>query len=156
MQISNEQEIAASPEVAWRELNTVEVLEACIPGCESVTRTGPSSYEAQVVTKIGPIKAKFLGKVEIEEIEPLSRYRISGAGKGGIAGFANGAADVTLSEITSGTTLLSYEIDAKIGGKIAQIGSRMVRSVVERMAEDFFTRFGAHLEQVRGGQPVEA
>lgn len=145
MQINNTREIACSPDVAWRELNRVEVLARCIPGCESVDRTADSSYVATVVSRIGPVKARFVGEVEIAEVEPLRRYLISGAGKGGVAGFAKGTAEVSLTELEPGLTRLEYNVDASIGGKIAQIGSRMVTNVVERMANDFFTCFGTHL-----------
>lgn len=155
MQISNTHDIACSADVAWRELNRVEVLARCIPGCETVDRTGDSSYTATVVIKIGPIKARFVGEVEISEIEPLKCYVISGAGKGGVAGFAKGSAKVTLTELEPRLTRLDYIVDANIGGKIAQIGSRMITNVVERMAEEFFGCFGAHLDEMAAKISVE-
>lgn len=154
MKLENQQHLPCDRQTAWLELNSVEVLQKCIPGCERVERTADNAYEAVVKTKIGPVKATFKGDVEIEEIEPLSRYRISGAGKGGMAGFAKGEAQVTLEEIIADETKLTYEVNAKIGGKIAMVGSRLVSGVVENLANQFFDNFRLHLEEKRPG-PAE-
>jgi uncharacterized protein len=147
MKISNQKQLPCGPAEAWSELNTVEVLQKCIPGCESITRTEEDGYEAVVLTKIGPVKARFKGSVTIEELEPLARYRMSGAGNGGLAGYAKGEAEVTLEEVQPDQTLMNYDVNARIGGKIAQVGSRLVQGVVERLADEFFQRFTDHLQE---------
>ena len=125
----------------WEALNDVDVLKACIPGCESLEMKSPTEMAAVVTLKIGPIKAKFNGEVELKNLNPPHAYTIQGEGKGGIAGFAKGGADVTLAEDGPETTLLTYQAKADVGGKIAQLGSRLITSTSKKLAGDFFSSF---------------
>ncbi|WP_421980778.1 SRPBCC family protein [Roseibium sp.] len=140
MDISGTRLIPAGREKVWEALNDPDVLKACIPGCESLEKTSDTEMNAAVTTKIGPVKAKFKGAVTLENINPPESYTIVGEGKGGVAGFAKGAADVRL-EDADGGTLLTYEAKAQVGGKLAQLGSRLIDSTAKKMAEDFFTKF---------------
>ena len=140
MELSGEYLVPASRELVWDLLNNVEVLGQCIPGCEEVVSEGEDSFSAKVVFKIGPVKAKFSGAVELSDKVYPESYRISGEGKGGIAGFAKGGANVRLSEEAEGTRL-TYNVDAQIGGKIAQLGSRLINSTSKKLADQFFGRF---------------
>ncbi|WP_422040795.1 SRPBCC family protein [Roseibium sp.] len=140
MDISGTRLIPAGRERVWEALNDPDVLKACIPGCESLEKTSDTEMSAAVTTKIGPVKAKFKGAVTLENINAPESYTIVGEGKGGVAGFAKGAADVRL-EDADGGTLLTYEAKAQVGGKLAQLGSRLIDSTAKKMAEDFFTKF---------------
>jgi len=142
MTMSGEYQIAAPREVVWAKLNDAEVLKACIPGCESLEKTSDTEFVAVAVTKIGPVKAKFKGKVRLTDLDPPNGYKISGEGDGGIAGFAKGGAVVGLTE-KDGGTLLAYNVEAQIGGKLAQIGQRLVNGAAKKMADDFFEKFAA-------------
>lgn len=146
MEMSGERLIAAPRARVWEALNDPKVLEATIPGCKELSKTSDTTFEATVVQKVGPVKATFKGAVELSDIVPGESYRIDGEGKGGVAGFANGGADIRLTDVEGGT-LLSYAVDAKVGGKLAQIGSRLIDSFASKLSEDFFTRFQ---EQVEG------
>ena len=140
MELSGEYEIAAPRERVWALLNNPDVLKQCIPGCEELIADKPDEYAATVVLKIGPIKAKFNGEVALsDKVEPQS-FKISGEGKGGVAGFAKGSADVNLAENGSGTTL-TYVVQADIGGKIAMLGSRLISSTTKKLADQFFGKF---------------
>ena len=121
----------------WALLNDPEVLKACIPGCESLEKTGDNGFAAVVKTKIGPVSTTFRGKVELSDLAPLVGYTIKGDGEGGIAGFANGGAKVVLADAPEGT-LLKYDVQANVGGKIAQLGSRLIDGVAKKMADQFF------------------
>jgi carbon monoxide dehydrogenase subunit G len=145
MQMSGEVVLPAAREEVWRALNDPEVLKDCVPGCESFERTGDNSFQALVVAKIGPVKAKFKGDVELTELDPPNAYRISGQGNGGIAGFAKGGARVRLSDAAEGGTQLSYEAEGQIGGKLAQLGQRLVDGVAKSMADQFFANFAKKL-----------
>ncbi len=140
MEMNGSHIIPASREAVWEALNDADVLRACIPGCEELEMSSPTEMSATVVTKIGPVKAKFKGDVTLENLNPPNSYTISGEGKGGIAGFAKGGADVTLTEVPEGTQL-DYNVDAKVGGKIAQLGSRLIDSTARKLADQFFTNF---------------
>lgn len=140
MEMNGSHIIPASRETVWEALNNPDVLRACIPGCEELEMSSPTEMSATVVTKIGPVKAKFKGDVTLENLNPPNSYTISGEGKGGIAGFAKGGADVTLTEVPEGTQL-DYNVDAKVGGKIAQLGSRLIDSTARKLADQFFTNF---------------
>lgn len=140
MQFEGQYTLNATPAAVWEALNSEVVLAHCIPGCESVKKHDDGAYAATVTLKVGPVKARFAGDVNIKQIEPLKRYRVEGEGKGGVAGFARGAADVSLEEVSGGTEL-SYTVDAKIGGKIAQLGSRMLNSTVQKLSDKFFENF---------------
>ena len=140
MDMSGSRVIPAGREAVWRALNNPEVLKVCIPGCESLERTSDTEMDAQVTAKIGPVKAKFKGSVTLENINPPESYTITGEGKGGVAGFAKGGADIKLAE-DGDETVLTYEAKAQVGGKLAQLGSRLVDSTARKMAEEFFGKF---------------
>ncbi len=140
MEITGERLIPLPRNIIWDALNDAETLKACIKGCEQLDWTSETSLEAVVSAKIGPVKAKFRGDIELSNIQPLEGYTLSGQGKGGAAGFAKGSADVSLLE-QEGGTLLSYTAKASVGGKLAQIGSRLIDSTAKKYADDFFTRF---------------
>jgi carbon monoxide dehydrogenase subunit G len=144
MDMSGEERIAAPREAVWAALNDPEVLKACIPGCQSLTMKSPNELEATVKIKIGPVSASFSGEVMLSNLNPPESYTISGEGKGGIAGFAKGGADVRLSEDGDGT-ILAYDVKAQIGGKLAQLGSRLIDSTSKKLAAQFFADLGAKL-----------
>ena len=145
MEMSGTRTIAAPREAVWAALNDPDVLRDCIPGCESLTGSAEEGFEATVKQKVGPVKATFTGAVRVTDAVPPKSYRIAGEGKGGVAGFAKGGADVALAEVPEGTAL-SYAVDAKVGGKIAQLGSRIVDSFAAKMADAFFQRFQERVE----------
>ena len=140
MEMISEQLIDQSRETVWKALNDTAVLQQSMPGCESFDATGENTFEAKLVTKIGPVKAKFKFDVELSDIDPPNGYTISGAGQGGAAGFAKGSASVTLSE-QDGATLLAYNVQANVGGKLAQLGARLIDGVAKKMADEFFENF---------------
>jgi carbon monoxide dehydrogenase subunit G len=142
MQMSDSQRIPASKAKVWAALNNPDILKQCIPGCRSLEMTTPTEMTATVVLKVGPVKATFGGKVTLSDLDPPNSYRISGEGSGGIAGFAKGGAAVTLSEESAEVTILSYEVDAQIGGKLAQLGGRLIDSTAKKLAAEFFASFG--------------
>ncbi|ATX66191.1 CoxG family protein [Roseinatronobacter bogoriensis] len=146
MHMSDERQIAAPPETVWTALFDPEVLRACVPGCQELSGSAAEGYEAVVVQKVGPVKATFKGVVTMKDVVEGESCTLSGEGKGGAAGFAKGDAHVRLSPGEDGGTLLSYEVDAKVGGKLAQLGSRIVDGFARRMAAEFFTRFQAEIE----------
>jgi len=142
MNMSDEQILPAGRELVWKMLNDPDVLRDCIPGCESLEATEPNVLTATVQLKVGPIKAKFSGVVEMADLDPPSSYSLSGEGKGGIAGFAKGRADVALLEHEEGT-LMKYDVNVQIGGKLAQLGSRMIDSTSRKLSGQFFECFAA-------------
>ena len=142
MTMTGEVQLAASREVVWAKLNDPEVLKACIPGCEELNMTSDTEFQAVATQKIGPVKARFKGKVHLTDLDPPNGYKISGEGDGGVAGFAKGGATVALSD-KDGGTLLSYNVEAQIGGKLAQLGQRLVNGAAKKVADDFFQRFAA-------------
>lgn len=150
MEMRGEREIAASRETVWVALTSAEVLKECVPGAQEVTGSPEEGFEATVVQKVGPVKATFRGTVTLPEMAAPERLKLVGEGKGGAAGFAKGSADVTLSETDAGT-LLAYEVEAKVGGKLAQLGSRIVDGFAKKMADQFFAR----LEEVIEGPKEE-
>lgn len=143
MQMTDSQRIAAPREKVWAALNDPEVLKRCIPGCESLEMTSPTQMTAAVVLKVGPVKAKFGGKVTLSDIDAPNGYRISGEGSGGVAGFAKGGATVRLEEDGADATLLTYEVEAQIGGKLAQLGGRLIDSTARKLAGEFFDSFAS-------------
>ncbi len=145
MEMNGTRRIAAHRASVWSKLNDADTLKACIPGCESLTGSPEEGFEAVVKQKIGPVKATFRGAVKLRDVIPLESYVIEGEGKGGVAGFAKGAAQVSLSDVANGTEL-RYVVDAKVGGKIAQLGSRLIDSFAAKMADQFFERFQAEVE----------
>jgi carbon monoxide dehydrogenase subunit G len=140
MTMSGEYDLPAPRETVWQKLNDPEVLKACIPGCEELEVTGENEFRAVATTKIGPVKARFKGKVRLTDLDPPNGYKISGEGEGGVAGFAKGGATVTLADSETGTKL-SYNVEAQIGGKLAQLGQRLVNGAAKKTADDFFERF---------------
>ncbi len=155
MDMSGSYDIPAPRDVVWEALNDVEVLKACIPGCESITRHSETELEATVSAKVGPVKAKFSGEVTLSDIDPPNGYTISGSGKGGAAGFAKGGATVKLDDIPDGTKL-SYEVNASVGGKLAQIGGRLINSTAKKMADDFFSEFSKQATAASGAESESA
>lgn len=141
MQLADQREIAAPPQVVWAALFDPEVLAACVPGCESMTGSPDTGFEAVVVQKVGPVKARFTGVVTLSDIVEGESCTISGEGKGGAAGFAKGSARVTLTPSDTGGTTLAYAVDANVGGKLAQLGSRIIDGFARKMADQFFERF---------------
>ena len=144
MEMKGSQLITADRETVWAALNDAETLKACIPGCESLERTSPTELAATVVAKVGPVKATFKGEVELSDLNPPESYTISGEGKGGIAGFAKGGASVHLAEVEGGTQL-DYAVDAKVGGKLAQLGGRLIDATAKKLADQFFTNLNERL-----------
>jgi carbon monoxide dehydrogenase subunit G len=142
MTMSGEYLLAATNDVVWAKLNDPEVLKSCIPGCEELEMLSDTEFRAVATTKIGPVKARFKGKVRLSELDPPNGYRISGEGDGGVAGFAKGGATVKL-EPKDGGTLLTYNVEAQIGGKLAQLGQRLINGAAKKVADDFFQRFAA-------------
>jgi len=140
MEFTGRYVIPASPDAVWIALNDPEVLKDCIAGCERMTKTDDTHFEATVTLKIGPMKATFKGKVAIENPNPPHRLTLSGEGQGGVAGFAKGGAEITLTAVEGGT-ILAYTAKANIGGKLAQIGQRLLDGTAKQIADDFFTRF---------------
>ncbi|MFH5926774.1 CoxG family protein [Roseomonas xinghualingensis] len=145
MDMTGSRRIEAPRERVWEALNDPAVLQASIPGCESVERTGPDSFAAKVAVRIGPMSAKFGGKVTLSNVNPPAGYTITGEGQGGAMGFARGGADVSLVEEGPTTTTLNYNVKAQVGGKMAQLGARLVDSTARQMADQFFDRFAAQL-----------
>ena len=142
MTMNGEVQLAAPREVVWAKLNDPEVLKLCIPGCEELTKDSDTDFRAVATIKIGPVKARFKGRVHLSDMDPPNGYKISGEGEGGVAGFAKGGAVVALSD-KDGGTLLTYNVDAQIGGKLAQLGQRLVQGTAKKLADDFFNKFAA-------------
>jgi uncharacterized protein len=145
MELKGERRLPADRPTAWAALNDVEVLKLCVPGCESLTPTGENRYEAVLNVAVGPVRARFKGKLELADIVAPESYALKFEGAGGAAGFARGEARVTLSELSARDTQLRYVANAQVGGKLAQIGSRLVDAAAGTMAEKFFEAFGAQL-----------
>ena len=141
MDMTGEYRIPAPRDKVWAALNDPETLKASIPGCESLEKTGDDAFSAKVVAKVGPVKAKFSGDVKLLNINPPESYTISGEGKGGAAGFAKGGADVKLADDGDGGTILTYTAKADVGGKLAQLGSRLIDGTSKKMADEFFSNF---------------
>ncbi len=140
MEMTGEYRIAAPREAVWAALNDTEVLKASIDGCEALERISESELTATVMFKVGPVKARFKGKVTLSDLDPPNGYTIAGEGQGGAAGFARGEARVTLAD-EGGATLLRYTVKASVGGKLAQIGSRLIDATARKRADDFFAAF---------------
>ncbi len=140
MDMTGERRIPAPRQKVWDALNDPEVLRLCIPGCESLEKTSDTDLKATAAVKIGPIATRFTGKVQLTDLDPPNSYRISGEGQGGVAGFAKGGANVRLSDDGAGT-LLQYDVKAQVGGKIAQLGARLIDATSKQMADLFFDRF---------------
>jgi len=152
MDMTGEFRIPAPRQRVWEGLNDPQILKECIPGCQTIEKVSDTEFAAKVLAQVGPVKANFAGKVTLSDLDPPQSYTIAGEGSGGVAGFAKGSAKVNLAE-DGGVTLLHYAVQAHVGGKLAQIGSRLIDSVARKMAENFFTRFVA---AVAPEQPAEA
>ncbi len=152
MQMSGEYRIEAPREAVWAALNDPQVLKQAIPGCEEIEKISDTELAAKVKIKVGPVSAKFSGAVTLSDLNPPKGYTISGEGKGGPAGFAKGGAKVRLEE-DGAATILYYDVEARVGGKLAQIGSRLIDATAKKMANDFFARFA---EAVGGPAPEKA
>ena len=140
MEMSGEYNIPAPRQQVWEALNDPEILKACIPGCQALNKESDTELSATVKSKVGPVSATFKGKVSLSDIDAPNGYKISGEGTGGVAGFAKGGAEVKLSDAGEGT-LLTYEATGQVGGKLAQIGSRLIDSTAKKMANEFFGKF---------------
>jgi carbon monoxide dehydrogenase subunit G len=152
MEIKGEYRIAAPRDKVFTALNDPAVLQACIPGCESLEKVSDNEMKAKVRLRIGPVSASFAGKVTLSDIDPPNGYKITGEGQGGAAGFAKGGAVVTLTDEGSATKL-NYDVDAQVGGKIAQVGARLIDGTAKKLADEFFGKFAA---MVGGPPPPEA
>jgi carbon monoxide dehydrogenase subunit G len=148
MTMTGEVVLPADKQTVWEKLNDPEVLKACIPGCQALEKTSDTSFVATAKIKVGPVSATFKGAVNLTDMDPPNGYRISGQGEGGVAGFAKGGANVSLSEVPEGGTKLSYDVEANIGGKLAQLGARLIDGVAKKMADEFFKNFA---EAVKAG-----
>jgi uncharacterized protein len=142
MDLTGEYHIAAPREAVWRALNDPAILKQSIPGCEEIQKLSDTEMTARVKARVGPVSATFNGKVTLSDLDPPNGYKISGEGQGGVAGFAKGGADVRLRPDEAGTgTILNYKVDASVGGKLAQIGSRLIEGTSKQMADQFFGKF---------------
>ena len=140
MDMTGEYRIAAPRAKVWAALNDAEILKQSIPGCDEIEKTSDTSFTAKVTAKVGPVKASFGGKVTLSDMDPPNGYTITGEGSGGVAGFAKGGATVALAE-KDGGTLLSYNVEAQIGGKLAQLGQRLINGSAKKLADEFFANF---------------
>jgi carbon monoxide dehydrogenase subunit G len=155
MKMTGECVIAATPEKVWDALNDPEILKRCIAGAEEVIKTSDTTFTAKVKAKVGPVSARFAGDVTLSDLDPPHSFTISGAGKGGAAGFAKGGAKVNLTPAEGGT-LLTYEVNASVGGKLAQIGSRLIDGTAKKMAADFFGNFAKVFEAPAAAEEMAA
>ncbi|MCV6585644.1 MAG: carbon monoxide dehydrogenase subunit G [Marinibacterium sp.] len=146
MQLVDSKEIAAPRAEVWAALLSADVLKTCVPGCQEMSGTPAEGFEAVVVQKVGPVKATFKGAVTLSEMAEPDSLVLTGEGKGGAAGFAKGGARVTLTDSASGGTVLTYDVEAKVGGKLAQLGSRIIDGFAKKMADQFFESFRAAVE----------
>jgi uncharacterized protein len=140
MTMNGEVQLPASREAVWAKLNDPEVLKVCIPGCEELEKTEENGFRAVAKMKVGPVSARFKGRVRLSDLDPPNGYKISGEGEGGVAGFAKGGASVALAE-KDGGTLLTYDVEAQIGGKLAQLGQRLINGSAKKLADEFFANF---------------
>jgi carbon monoxide dehydrogenase subunit G len=145
MDMTGERRIPAPRQTVWEALNNPDVLKASIPGCESLEKLDDDQMKATAAVKVGPISARFSGKVQLTDIDPPNGYRISGEGQGGVAGFAKGGANVALTD-DGADTLLSYQVNAQVGGKLAQLGGRLIDATAKQMADAFFDRFSKQVQ----------
>jgi len=155
MEMSGEQRIPLPQQKVWEALNDPAILKACIPGCESIDRVSDNEYKVAMTAAVGPVKAKFAGKLLLSDLNPPNSYSLAFEGSGGAAGFGKGSAQVALSPDGSGT-LLSYKASATVGGKLAQIGSRLIDGVAKKMSDDFFARFNSTVAPAAATAPSES
>jgi carbon monoxide dehydrogenase subunit G len=150
MTMTGEVNLPANREAVWAALNDPEVLKSCIPGCQELTKVSDTEFEAVAKVAVGPVKASFKGKISLQDLDPPNAYTIRGEGQGGVAGFAKGGAKVRLEPGEEGGTKLIYDVEATVGGKLAQLGGRLVNGVAKKNADEFFACF------VKALTPVEA
>lgn len=155
MEMSGEERIAASQADTWAALNDPEMLKACVPGCESIERVSDEEFQVQMVARIGPVSAKFKGKLTLSDLNPPNSYAIAFEGQGGAAGFGKGSAQVQLAPEGEGT-LLRYQVKASVGGKLAQIGSRLVDAAARKISQDFFAAFNEKVGARHGAGAAQA
>jgi carbon monoxide dehydrogenase subunit G len=156
MDMSGEKRINAPRDAVWAALNDPEALKAAIPGCESVDKKSDTEFAAKVALAIGPVKAKFAGEVTLTDLDPPNGYTLTGQGSGGVAGFGKGEAKVSLRD-DAGATVIAYQVHASVGGKLAQVGQRLIDSTAKKLADQFFEKFTAHVEaSAGGGAPASA
>ena len=141
--------LPASREVVWEKLNDPGVLKECIPGCEELIKSGDNQFQAVAKMKVGPVSARFKGRVTLSDFDPPNSYKISGEGEGGVAGFAKGGATVALAD-REGGTLLTYNVEAQIGGKLAQLGQRLINGSAKKLADQFFVNFADAVKDTEG------
>ena len=145
MTMNGEAVLPADRNKVWAALNDPEVLKACIPGCQELEKTSDTEFQATVKAAVGPVKATFKGRVQLLDLDPPNGYRIAGEGQGGVAGFAKGGAKVRLEEAEAGTRM-TYDVEAQIGGKLAQLGGRLINGVAKKYADEFFANFAKTLQ----------
>jgi carbon monoxide dehydrogenase subunit G len=150
MDMTGEFRIPAPREAVWKGLNDPDILKRSIAGCEELDKISDTEFVAKVTAKVGPVKARFAGKVTLSDLDPPRGYKITGEGQGGAAGFAKGSAAVQLEPDGVGSTLLKYAVNAAIGGKLAQIGARLIDGAAHKMAEDFFASFAQNVVAAQG------
>src|SRR5262245_9902936 len=151
MTMTGEVQLPAARQAVWDKLNDPDVLKACIPGCEELEKTDEHGFRATAKMKVGPVSATFKGAVTLSDLDPPNGYKISGQGEGGVAGFAKGGAIVKLSDAPGGGTVLGYDVEANVGGKLAQLGGRLIDGVAKKMADQFFGNFA---KAVNGETPA--
>jgi len=157
MEMTSTRTVPAPVETVWTALNDLEVLKSCIPGCDAIEPDGENAYRIAMAARVGPVAAKFSGRMKLADIDPPRGYTLSFDGQGGAAGFAKGEARVALAPAENGAaTALSYTVKAQVGGKIAQIGSRLVDGAAQKLADDFFGRFSDAVAAKAGVPPVPA
>jgi carbon monoxide dehydrogenase subunit G len=154
MEMTGEQLIPVPQEATWRALNDTAILKDCIPGCETMEQVSDTEYQLTMTAKVGPVSAKFKGKMTLSDVDPPNAYTLVFEGQGGVAGFAKGQANVSLTPNAEGTRL-GYAVKAMIGGKLAQVGSRLVDGVAKKIAEQFFAAFNQRVSDEQGGTADE-
>lgn len=152
MKMTGEYTLPADRVTVWEALNDPAILEASIPGCEEFEKVSDTEFRAVARVKVGPVKARFRGNVALSDIDAPTSYRISGEGQGGIAGFAKGGALVSLSDAEGGGTVLTYDVDAQVGGKLAQVGQRLINGAAKKTADQFFDNFRRQLDPEAAGE----
>jgi len=152
MEMTGEQLIAAPQKVVWDALNSPAMLKTCVPGCESIEPSGDNEFQVLMVARVGPVSAKFKGKLTLSDIKPPNSYSLAFEGQGGAAGFAKGSANVRLEGVAGDKTRLAYDVKASVGGKLAQIGSRLVDAAAKKVADDFFRTFNAKVGAAQGDE----
>jgi carbon monoxide dehydrogenase subunit G len=152
--MTGEQLIPASQQDTWKALNDPEILKACVPGCESITLVNPNEYQVLMTARVGPVSAKFRGRLSLFDMKPPQSYSLAFEGQGGAAGFAKGAAQVKLTPVSPQETKLGYDVKANVGGKLAQIGSRLVDAAAKKVADEFFNNFTNRMKSVEDSTVV--